>query len=95
MESINKTIKIKPVDLFLFPFCLIYTVNLIHEYKISHNFEKYIKHVNTGGLDVKGDYLTPYETRFTENAALFGDKSFISKLGEARYSDTSPGIDVI
>ena len=93
----NKTIQSKLTiqTLSLLPVCFGRSGRIIHDNHISYNIEKCIKTVNAGGFGVKGGDTPPCDLRFMEDAALFGEESFIYKLGEARYSDTSPGIDVI
>jgi len=93
----NKTSQKKLViqTLSLLPVCFGRSGSLIRDNCISYNIENCNKPVNAGGFGVKGGYTPPCDLRFMEDAALFGEESFIYKLGEARYSDTSPGIDVI
>lgn len=97
MEKMNKTIqnKLTIQTLSLLPVCFGRSGSLVHDNYISYNIEKCIKPVNAGGFGVKGGYAPPCDLRFMEDAALFGEESFIYKLGEARYSDTSPGIGAI
>ena len=97
MEKMNKTIQNKLTIQTLSILSVFFgrSGSLIHDNCISYNIEKCIKPVNAGGFGVKGGHTPPYDLRFMEDAALFGEESYIYKLGEARYSDTSPGIDVI
>jgi len=93
----NKTIKKKLtfLALLLMSFCFINPGYPNQHDSSNYSIEKHIKHVNAGDSGVKGGYFSPCDLRIVEDAALFGEKGYINKLGETRYSDTSSGIDVI
>lgn len=59
----------------------------------KNGFVGFNKLVNAGGSDVMEVPRTSCYLQFMEGVTLLGGGSMNPKLGEARYSDISPGID--
>ncbi len=94
----KKTVRILPKtpqkDVIKQPHCFIGQRNIQKVTVDKVYFKNYDILINAGGFNVKGLYITPCDLSSTGGTATLWERGRnILKLGEARYSDTNPGID--